>query len=80
MLDPEQVEIATNTQGESVVLGRGGFGEVYRGTLYGTTPVAVKYMLHCANQEQTKRQLVKEIQVWGTVPAQSHSCVLNAST
>lgn len=76
VLDPDQVEISTNAQGESVVLGRGGFGEVYRGVLYGTTPVAVKYMLHCANQDQTKRQLVKEIQVClvGLHAVLSHQC------
>ncbi len=64
MLNPLQVEVIQDSQGNPIVLGRGGFGEVYRGVLYGTTPVAVKYMLHCANQEQTRRQLIKEIQVW----------------
>jgi hypothetical protein len=43
-IDPDFVEIAIDERGEPVELGKGSFGAVYRGTLRGVQPTAIKVL------------------------------------
>ncbi len=59
-----EITLDTNPDGSPVKLGRGGFGEVYRGVWCGSIPVAVKHVLTGADQSgDTYKQLAKEIRI-----------------
>ncbi|KAK7307032.1 hypothetical protein VNO77_39732 [Canavalia gladiata] len=52
----EEISIATSNFSEALVIGKGGFGKVYKGMMHGVTPVAVK------RSNPNSRQGFKEFQ------------------
>lgn len=62
ILLPSEVQLLTRPDGSEWCLGRGAYGEVFRGLMAGTIPVAVKYMLtDVGDQESVVQAIVKEI-------------------
>ncbi|KAK9833244.1 hypothetical protein WJX84_000311 [Apatococcus fuscideae] len=55
-ISPKELQIAINSEGRPVVLGRGAFGTVYRGILRGMSAVAVKEV-NSPNQHHQERFL-----------------------
>ncbi|KAK9792477.1 hypothetical protein WJX73_002769 [Symbiochloris irregularis] len=56
-LNPDDIVICQDHEGNSLVLGEGGFGMVYKATMAGSTPVAVKFVLGQSRKEQERFQL-----------------------
>ncbi|GJN38944.1 hypothetical protein PR202_gb28026 [Eleusine coracana subsp. coracana] len=52
----EEIRVITNNY--STILGKGAFGEVYRGVLEDTSPVAVKRYIHNVKEEFAKEVIV----------------------
>ena len=62
VLLPSDVQLLTRPDGSEWCLGRGAYGEVFRGLMGGTIPVAVKYLLaDVGNQASVVQAIVKEI-------------------
>lgn len=62
MLLPSDVQLLTRPDGSEWCLGRGAYGEVFRGVMGGTIPVAVKYLLaQVGSQQSVAQAIIKEI-------------------
>lgn len=61
-MSPSELEMCQGPQGEPVLLGSGGYGQVFRGLRNGVQPVAIKITLgHACSEEKVRRQLFREI-------------------
>lgn len=57
---PDEVKVATDNLSEKKIIGEGGYGKVYRGTL-DHTPVAIKVLEHDATDK--KEEFLREIRI-----------------
>lgn len=57
---PDEVKVATDNLSEKKIIGEGGYGKVYRGTL-DHTPVAIKVLEHDATDK--KEEFLREVRL-----------------